>query len=180
VFGSWSELTGLVDTLVHTRCIPDGSKLWWDLRPNWRYPTLEFRICDVCTRVDEAVCIAAIFQAIIAKLWKLRRDNLTFRVYPTELIEENKWRAVRYGLDGKLLDLGKQKEVPVRELIHELIDWFLRDVIDELGTRKEIEYAYKIMEGGSSADRQLKTFEKSGSTRAVVDQLVTETQEGVA
>ena len=95
------------------------------MRPNGRYPTLEFRICDVCTRVDEAVCIAAIFQAIIAKLWKLRRDNMTFRVYPTELIEENKWRAVRYGLDGKLLDLGKQKEVPARELIHEMIDWFL-------------------------------------------------------
>ena len=104
---------------------------------------------------------------------------MTFRVYPTELIEENKWRAVRYGLDGKLLDLGKDKEVPVRELIHEMIDWFLRDVIDELGTRKEIEYAYKIMEEGSSADRQLRTFAQTGSTRDVVDQLVRETHEGV-
>jgi glutamate---cysteine ligase / carboxylate-amine ligase len=178
-FSSWAEYEGMVDTMVKTRCVPDGSKIWYDVRPNHRYPTLEFRICDVCTKVDEAVCIAAIFQAIIAKLWKLRRDNMTFRVYPTELIEENKWRAVRYGLDGKLLDLGKQKEVPVRELIHEMIDWFLRDVIDELGTRKEIEYAYKILEGGSSADRQLKTFEKAGTTRAVVDQLVAETQEGV-
>ena len=109
-----------------TNCIPDGTKLWWDVRPNWKYPTLEFRICDVCTRVDEAVCIAAIFQALIAKLWKLRRDNMTFRVYPLSLIEENKWRAVRYGLDGKLLDLGKQEEVPARELIRELIEWFLR------------------------------------------------------
>src|SRR6516165_8295290 len=179
-FGSWAELNYLVDSLVRTNCIPDGTKLWWDVRPNWKYPTLEFRICDVCTKVDEAVCIAAIFQAIIAKLWKLRRDNMTFRVYPTELIEENKWRAVRYGLDGKLLDLGKQKEVPVRELIHELIDWFLRDVIDELGTRKEVEYAYRILEGGSSADRQLKCFEQTGNVRAVVDQLVAETQEGVS
>ena len=179
-FLDWSEYGDMVDTMARTGCIPDGSKIWYDVRPNHRYPTLEFRICDVCTKVDEAVCIAAIFQAIIAKLWKLRRDNLTFRVYPTELIEENKWRAVRYGLDGKLLDLGKDKEVPVRELIHELIDWFLRDVIDELGTRKEIEYAYKIMEGGSSADRQLKTFADTGSTRAVVDQLVSETQEGVS
>ena len=89
------------------------------------------------------------------------------------------YHAWTYGLDGKLLDLGKQKEVSVRELIHELIDWFLRDVIDELGTRKEIEYAYKILESGSSADRQLKTFAATGSTRAVVDQLVAETQEGV-
>ena len=179
-FKDRDEFDGMVDTMVKTRCIPDGSKIWYDVRPNHRFPTLEFRICDVCTKLDEAVCIAAIFQAIIAKLWKLRRDNLTFRVYPTELIEENKWRAVRYGLDGKLLDLGKEKEVPVRELIHELIDWFLRDVIDELGTRTEIEYAYKIMERGSSADRQLKTFEQTGSVRAVADQLVAETQEGVA
>ena len=178
-FKDWEEYDGMVETMVKTRCIPDGSKIWYDVRPNHRYPTLEFRICDVCTRVDEAVCIAAIFQAIIAKLWKLRRDNLTFRVYPTELVEENKWRAVRYGLDGKLLDLGKQKEVLVRELIHELIDWFLRDVLDELGTRAEVEYAYKIMDGGSSADRQLRTFEAAGNCRAVVDQLIAETQEGV-
>ena len=178
-FKDWEEYDGMVETMVKTRCIPDGSKIWYDVRPNHRYPTLEFRIGDVCTRVDEAVCIAAIFQAIIAKLWKLRRDNLTFRVYPTELVEENKWRAVRYGLDGKLLDLGKQKEVLVRELIHELIDWFLRDVLDELGTRAEVEYAYKIMDGGSSADRQLRTFEAAGNCRAVVDQLIAETQEGV-
>lgn len=121
-FTSWAELQNLVDTMVRTNCIPDGSKLWWDARPNWKYPTLEFRLCDVCTRVDEAVCIAAIFQAIVAKLWKLRRDNITFRVYPTALIEENKWRAVRYGLDGKLVDLGKQQELPARDLIRELLE----------------------------------------------------------
>jgi carboxylate-amine ligase len=179
-FKDWAEYEDMVDIMVRTRCIPDGSKIWYDARPNCRYPTLEFRVCDVCTRVDECICIAAIFQAIIAKLWKLRRDNLTFRVYPTELIEENKWRAVRYGLDGKLLDLGKEMEVPARDLIHEMIDWFLRDVIDELGTRKEIEYAYKILEQGSSADRQLKVFEQSGGDpRAVVDHLVAETREGV-
>ena len=84
-FQSWSDFTYMVDTLVQTHSIPDGSKIWWDVRPNWSYPTLEFRICDVCTRVDEAVCIAAIIQAIIAKLWKLRCDNMTFRVYPLEL-----------------------------------------------------------------------------------------------
>lgn len=178
-FADWQVFNGMVETMVENNCIPNGSKIWYDVRPNHRYPTLEFRICDVCTKVDEAICIAAIFQAIIAKLWKLRRDNLTFRVYPTALIEENKWRAVRYGLDGKLIDLGKDKEVPVRELIHEMIDWFLRDVIDELGTRTEIEYAYKILEGGSSADRQLRTFAATHDTRAVVSQLVAETQEGV-
>jgi carboxylate-amine ligase len=104
---------------------------------------------------------------------------MTFRLYPSALIEENKWRAVRYGLDGKLLDLGKQAEVPARDLVHEMIDWFLCDVIDELGTRKEVEYAYKILEEGSSADRQLKTFKATGSVRAVVDRLVAETKEGI-
>ena len=179
-FKSWDEYEGMVDTMVATNCIPDGSKIWYDVRPNCRYPTLEFRVCDVCTRIDECICIAAIFQAIIAKLWKLRRDNLTFRTYPTELIEENKWRAVRYGLDGKLLDLGKRREVPARDLIHEMIDWFLRDVIDELGTRKEVEYAYTIMAGGTSADRQLQTYhETGGNIRAVVDRLVRETQDGL-
>src|SRR5260221_2144911 len=114
-FQSWSDFTSLVDTLANTHTIPDGSKIWWDVRPNWSYPTLEFRVCDVCTRIEEAVCLAAIFQAIVAKLWKLRRDNMTFRVYAHDLIEENKWRAVRYGLDGKLIDLGKQEELPARE-----------------------------------------------------------------
>ena len=180
LFGSWAELANLVDTLVRTNCIPDGTKLWWDVRPNWKYPTLEFRVCDVCPRVDEAVCIAALFQALIAKLWKLRRDNLTFRLYPLSLIEENKWRAVRYGLDGKLLDLGKQIEVPTRELIHELIEWFLADVIDELGTHKEIEYAFEILRNGGSAARQVATFNRTGDLKDVVDQLIAETGEGVA
>ena len=179
VLESGSAYASLVDTLVRTGCIPDGSKIWWDVRPNHSYPTLEFRICDVCTRVDEAVCIAAIFQAIVAKLWKLRRDNMTFRVYPTALIEENKWRAVRYGLDGKLVDLGKEQELPARALIRELIEWFLDDVIDELGSRKEVEYAFRILEQGTSADRQLATFRRTGDLKAVVDSVVSETAEGV-
>jgi glutamate---cysteine ligase / carboxylate-amine ligase len=178
-FGSWAELTSLVDCLVRTRSVPDGTKLWWDVRPNWRYPTLEFRVCDVCTRVDEAICMAAIFQAIIARLWKYRRDNLTFRVYPSTLIDENKWRAVRYGLDGNLLDLGKQTELPARELIRELIEWFIGDIVDELGSRKEVEYAFRILENGSSADRQVATFNRTGELKDVVDQLIRETSEGV-
>lgn len=178
-FQSWNELNSMVDTMVRTKCIPDGTKLWYDVRPSWRFPTLEFRICDVCTRVDEAVCIAALFQAIIAKLWKLRRDNMTFRVYPTALIEENKWRAVRYGLDGKLIDLGKQQEVPARDLIHELIDWFLRDVIDDLGIRQETRHAYRILEHGSSADRQIQVFDQTNDLKTVVQHLIDETKEGV-
>ena len=178
-FDSYTDFVRYRDTLVKTNSIPDGTKIWFDVRPNYNYPTLEFRICDVCTRVDEAVCMAAIFQALIFKLWKMRRDNLTFRIYSPALIEENKWRAVRYGLDGKLIDFGKQAELPARELIREMLDWFLGDVIDELGSRKEIEYAYRILDEGTSADRQLTTFHKTGNLRAVVDQLIGETEEGV-
>jgi carboxylate-amine ligase len=176
---SWSAYQHYLQTLVTTGCIPDGSKIWWDVRPHWKYPTLEFRVCDVCTRVEEAVCIAAILQALVFKLWKLRRDNMTFRVYPAELIEENKWRAVRYGLGGKLIDFGRETEKPASDLIREFIEWFLGDVLDELGTRKEAEYAFQIMQNGSSADRQLATFQRTGDLRAVVDQLIVETAEGV-
>ncbi|MBP7693168.1 MAG: carboxylate-amine ligase [Anaerolineales bacterium] len=179
VFSSHGEFDLLKETLVRTGCIPDGTKIWWDARPNHNYPTLEFRICDVCTRVDEAVALAAIFQALIYKIWKMRRDNMTFRVYPTPLIDENKWRAVRYGLDGKLIDWGKQTELPARELIREMIDWFIGDVVDELGSRREVEYAYRILEEGTSADRQLATFRQTGSLQAVVDRLIHETEEGV-
>jgi carboxylate-amine ligase len=177
---SWSAYQEYLDTLVTTGCIPDGSKIWWDLRPHHLFPTLEFRICDACTRVDEAVCIAAILQALVFKLWKMRQDNITFRSYGAELIDENKWRAVRYGLDGKLIDFGKQREAPARELIAEFIEWFLGDAMDEMGPRKEVMYAFKILEEGSSADRQLAVYrETNGDLNAVVDHLIRETEMGV-
>ena len=179
VLESGTAYAALVDTLVRTGCIPNASKIWWDVRPNHSYPTLEFRVCDVCTRVDEAVCVAAILQAIVAKLWKLRRDNMTFRVYPTALIEENKWRAVRYGLDGRLVDLGKDQELPARALVRELLEWFVDDVLDELGSRKEVEYAFTILDQGTSADRQIARFRETGDLKAVVDSLIAETADGV-
>jgi carboxylate-amine ligase len=179
VIDSWTDYASLVDTLVRTGCVPNASKVWWDIRPNHSYPTLEFRVCDVCTRVDEAVCVAAILQAIVAKLWKLRRDNMTFRVYPTALIEENKWRAVRYGLNGRLIDLGKQQELAAGALVRELLEWFVDDVLDELGSRAEVEYAFHILEHGTSADRQLARYRETGDLKAVVDSLIAETAEGV-
>jgi carboxylate-amine ligase len=176
---SWHDFEHFVGVMTGTGSIPNASKIWWDVRPSWSYPTLEFRICDVCTRVDEAVCIGAIFQAIVAKLYKLRRDNMTFREYGTALIEENKWRAIRYGLDGRLIDFGKQTELPARDLIRELITWFIDDVLDELGSRREVEYAFRILDEGTSADRQLATYARTGDIRDVVDHLVRETAEGV-
>ncbi len=175
----WSEFEQYVETLTETGSIPNGSKIWWDVRPHYTYPTIEFRICDACTRVDEAVCIAAIVQALAYKLWKLRRDNLAWREYSSRLIEENKWRAMRFGLSGKLIDFGRRQEQPAPVLIRELVEWFIADVVDELGTRREVEYVYRILDEGSSADRQLATFERTGSLEAVVDQLIAETAEGI-
>ena len=174
-----SDYQELLSSLQRTHCIPDGSKIWWDVRPHHAYPTLEFRVCDVCTRVEEAVCLTAILQAVVAKIWKLRRDNLTFRVYPSTMVEENKWRAVRFGLDGKLIDFGKEQELPARELIAEVLEWFIDDVVDELGSRREVEYAFRILREGTSADRQLAVYEQTGDLRAVVDHLIGETAEGV-
>lgn len=178
-FQSYSQYQAYVDLLVKMNCIPDGSKIWWDIRPHYKFPTLEFRVCDIPTRVDDTIAIAALFQAIVAKLHLLIDANLGFRLYPRRLILENKWRAIRYGLDGKLLDLGKQKEVPVKDLIHELLE-FVDEVVDPLGSRKEIEHIYTILDRGTSADDQIRIFEESGGNfEAVVDMLITNTMENV-
>jgi carboxylate-amine ligase len=177
-FESRAAFDDYVETLIRCGSIEDATRIWWDVRPHPKYATLEFRICDACTRVDEAICVAALFQALVAKHIKLRRDNMTFRVYRRSLIVENKWRAVRYGLDGQLIDFGKSRQMPARDLIYELVD-YVDDVLDELGSREAVEYAFKILEGGSSADRQLNTYERTGSLEVVVDQLIAETLEGV-
>jgi carboxylate-amine ligase len=177
-FGSAGEFDNYVKLLVKTKCIDNGKKIWWDVRPHPIFPTLEFRICDLPSRVDEVIAIAGLFQAIVAKLYKLLRQNMGFRLYRRALIQENKWRAVRYGLDGKLIDFGKQAEVPVRDLILELLE-FIDDVVDELGSRKEIEYVHTILKNGTSADRQLRVYKETNDLNAVVDNLAKETLEGV-
>lgn len=178
-FSSYSEYENYVSLLLKTGCIDKPKKIWWDVRPHPHFPTLEFRICDIPSRVDEVIALAALIQAIVARLYRLYRSNMGFRLYRRALIQENKWRAVRWGLDGKLIDFGKQTEVPVRSLIYELLE-FVDEVVDELGSRKELDYIHKILENGTSADRQLKTFEQTGDLNAVVDQLIAETMEGVA
>jgi glutamate---cysteine ligase / carboxylate-amine ligase len=177
-FASASEFENFVALLVKTKSIDDGRKIWWDLRPHPVYPTLEFRICDAASRVDETICLAALSQAICAKLLKLRRDNLGFRKYAPDLIRENKWRAVRHGLDGTLIDFGKQQEVPMRELALELME-FVDDVVDELGSRKAVAHVAKLIEEGTSADRQLRVFKETGHFHKVVDHLAAETLDGV-
>jgi len=179
VFRNRAEYDGLIRTLVNTGCMPDSSKIWWDVRPHHLYPTLEFRTCDICTRVDEAIAIAALCQAIVLWHWKLRQHNITFRVYRRDLITENKWRAARYGLDGKLIDFGKKTELPARALIRELLE-LLGEEIDELGIAKQIEPIYRMLEVGTSADRQLRVYDANdGDLKAVVQHLIAETKEGL-
>jgi len=177
-FDSYSSFQRYVDLLVKTGCINDGKKIWWDLRPHPIFPTLEFRICDIPTRVDDTVAIAALFQAIVAKLTKLIEKNLGFRLYRRMLIQENKWRAVRWGIDGKMIDFGKQKEVPTRDLILELLD-FVDDVVDELDSRKEIEHIHTILERRTSAEEQLRVFAETKDLNSVVDRLIELTMENV-
>src|SRR5687767_12637507 len=177
-FDSHASFQRYIDLLVKTGCIDNGKKIWWDVRPHPFFPTLEFRVCDIPTRVDDTIAIAALFQAIVAKLNSLIDRNLGFRLYRRMLIQENKWRAVRYGLDGMMIDFGKQKEVPTRDLIHELLD-FVDDVVDPLGSRKEIEHIYKIMDRGTSADRQLQIYRETNDLKAVVDDLIELTMENI-
>jgi carboxylate-amine ligase len=177
-YDSHASFQRYVALLVKTGCIDNGKKIWWDVRPHPFFPTLEFRICDIPTRVDDTIAIAALFQAIVAKLNKLIDKNLGFRLYRRALIQENKWRAVRYGLEGKMIDFGKQKEVPVRDLILELLE-FVDDVLDDLNSRKEVEHIHTILQRGTSADEQLQIYRETNDLKAVVDRLIHRTMEGV-
>ncbi len=177
-FSSLNEFQSYTDLLVKTGSIDNGKKIWWDIRPHPIFGTIEVRICDLCTKVDETIAIAALIQAIFVKIYKLFTCNMTFRVYRRALINENKWRAMRYGLNGELIDFGKQQSMAARDLLVELVE-FVDDVVDDLGSRQAVEYVHRMLEEGTSADRQLATYASTGDLKAVVDQLVRETVEGV-
>ena len=177
-FASYSEFESYVNLLIKTNCIDNAKKIWWDIRPHPFFSTVEVRACDIPLRAQESIAIAALIQATACKLWHLHSRNLDFRQYSRPLLMENKFRAVRYGLDGKMIDFGKQIEVPARDLIVEYLA-FIDDVVDELGCREEIEYIHTMLERGSGADRQLKVFRETGSLRAVVDYMAEETKAGL-
>ena len=178
LYQSWSEFEDYVDLLIHTNCIDNAKKIWWDIRPHPHYPTLEFRVCDMPMRLEETICIAAVCQAVIAKLYRLHEQNLSFRHYSRALIMENKWRAARYGLDGKIIDFGKQTEVPARDLMHELME-FVSDVVVELGSVEEVGYIRQILEKGNGATRQLRVFKETNDLKRVVDYMIAETRHGL-
>lgn len=187
-FGSWNEYKEYESTLMKAGAFgrkDPVAKIWWDIRPHPRFDTLEFRITDICTTIDEAVCIAALFQAIVAKLVKLRQQNLSWRHYRQMYITENKWRAMRYGIEGKMIDFGIQEERPFHFLMEELLE-LLDDVVDELGNREEVHYVRTILKNGTSADRQVRVYRQHGgdankeeALKAVVDNLVRETKLGL-
>jgi carboxylate-amine ligase len=178
VFESWSEYENFINLLVKLNCIDTGKKIWWDVRPHPMYGTLEFRMFDTATRVEEAVAIAALTQAIVVKLHRLYTRNQSWRIYRRALIEENKWRAARYGIEGKMIDFGREAEVPMRELMLELME-FIDDVVDDLGSRSAVDYIHTILNEGTSAERQLRVYQQTGDLKDVVRHLVMETRASV-
>src|SRR5215213_5539803 len=159
-FESIEAYDNFVKLLMKTNCIDNAKKIWWDLRVHPFFNTVEFRICDVPMTVDETIAIAALFQAICAKIYKLRLQNLNFIQYSRALINENKWRAGRYGIDGFLIDFGKEEEINTRVLIYELLD-FVDDVVDQLGSWHRLSYVHKMLEEGTGADRQLAIYDQT-------------------
>src|SRR5207248_9902439 len=164
--------------LVKTGCIDNPKKIWWDIRLHPFFNTLEIRVCDAQSRVDDTLAMTALIQAIIAKLYKLLRQNTTFRVYRRRVLDENRWRASRYGIDGKLIDFGREAEVETRSLLNELIEFISTEIV-ELGSVREMEHIERIIREGTGADRQLAVWERSHDMKTVVDQIVGETYEGL-
>jgi carboxylate-amine ligase len=177
-FPSWGEYENFIKLLIKTNCIDNAKKIWWDIRPHPTFTTLEFRCCDIPMRLDETIALAALIQATVAKLYKLHEANQGFRLYRRALIMENKWRAARYGLDGKLIDFGRRIEVPMRDLVEEYLA-FVDDVLDELGSREAIAGIRRIVENGNGADRQLRVFKETGDLTKVVDYIIEETETSV-
>jgi carboxylate-amine ligase len=167
-FESLEAYENYVNLLIKTNCIDNAKKIWWDLRVHPFFNTVEYRICDVPMTINETITIAALFQAITAKIYKLRSQNMNYMIYQRSLINENKWRASRYGIDGSLIDFGKETEVDTKSLIYELLD-FVDDVVDELGSRHIINYVTRMFEAGTGADRQLAVFRQNNSLVDVVD-----------
>jgi carboxylate-amine ligase len=174
IFDNYAQYENYVNLLVKTNCIDNPKKIWWDIRIHPVYPTLEVRICDVPMTYEETLSIAALIQALVAKLYKLKTQNLNFITYHRALINENKWRAGRYGLDGKMIDFGKECEVDTRILLEELLD-FIDDVVDDLGSRKEVENVRNMMKNGTGADRQLAVYNKTKDLKKVVDYIAQQT-----
>jgi len=175
-FSSYAEYRGFIDTLVRTNSIPDASQVRYDIMPHYRFPTLVVRICDIVPNYRDTLAITALIQAAVAWMVDLRQRNMSFRIYERLLIAENKWRAVRYGLEGKLIDFGLEQSLPARDLVRELVAR-VEPFGAKLNSVDELAHVHTMLERGSSAEQQLKVWQTSNQdTKAVVDFLVAETE----
>jgi carboxylate-amine ligase len=178
-FESYKQFQTFVELLIKTGCIDNGKRIWWDVRVHHIFDTVEIRVCDMPTRLDHTVAIVALIQALMGKLYLLYKSNQAWRYYARSLIEENKWRAARYGIHGKLIDFGAVKEQPFKDLVPELLN-LVREPAAIFGSEKELLTIPRILEEGTSADRQIQVFESSGKNpKAVVDWLIEETMRGI-
>ncbi|MDX1512365.1 MAG: carboxylate-amine ligase [Gammaproteobacteria bacterium] len=185
-FESFTEFERHVEVLVNAGLIEDGTKLWWDIRPSVKFPTLEMRISDICTRLDDTICIAALYRCWLHMLWRLRRVNQRWRRYSNMLVNENRWRAQRYGIDKGLVDFGRGEVVPYRDLLEEILV-LIREDANTLNCVAEVEHARAILERGTSAHWQVRTYEEAledgasedEALKAVVDMLIKETMHGL-
>lgn len=185
-FQSFTEYQRLVDQFVSAGLIEDASKLWWDIRPSCHYPTLEMRVADVCTRFEDAITVAAMYACLLRMLYRLRLSNQRWRIYPSALIQENRWLAMRYGVGGQLVDFGKGAQTDFADLIDELVELVAEDA-EALDCVAEIEHARTIVRRGTSADMQKQVFaerqaagdDRATAFRAVVDRLIEESSAGL-
>lgn len=176
-YRSYNDYQSYVDTLIRTNSIPGPGSIWWDVRPHHRFPTLEIRVCDVLPNIDDALAVTALIQTVVAWMVDLRHRNMTFRLYDRTLVAENKWRAVRFGLQGKLLDFGVEREVPIGELLRELLER-VEPVSRRLNSQEELAHIHKMLERGASSDQQRRTWQESGqSHKAVVDFVIAQTEQ---
>ncbi len=181
-FESFGEYRRHVNALVGAGVIEDATMIWWDIRPSDKFPTLEVRICDLCPRIEDTLALAAIYRCLLRMLWRLRRGNQRWRKYANMLIDENRWRAQRYGMDDGLIDFGKGQIVPYPDLLEEILE-LVRPDAEHFGCEAEVDHAREIVKHGTSAHRQVATFKKSleagappeDALKAVVDQLIAET-----
>ncbi len=172
-FTSTAEFDRYAEYLIVNGCIDNAKKIWWDIRPHPFFKTIEFRVFDMPSTSEDSIAIAALCQALVAKLVWLHKRNLQTCVLPTELIEENKWRAARYGLDAEIIDFLQNRRLSMRQSLHELFN-FVDDMLDDLDTRREIHYLRTLVDSpyGTGADRQIAIYQETGNTQAVVEYLL--------
>ncbi len=180
LFNSTNEFDHYVQDLVDTTCVDNGKRVWWDIRPHPFFPTLEFRICDMPATFEDTMAITAICQALVAKLSWLYQRNMTTYVLPSRYIDENKWLASRHGMDAEVVDFVQKRRLSMRKSLGEMLD-FVDDVIDDLGSRREIDYVRELLEDprGTGADRQIAVYKETGSTQAVIHYLMEQTMQGI-